>query len=43
LPKNAWFADHLTQLALGSDVELEPLDDELEDLAHASAVRAAGG
>lgn len=43
LPKNAWFADHLTQLALGPGVELEPLDDGLEDLAHASAIRAAGG
>ncbi len=41
LPKNAWFADHLTSLALGG-IELEPLDDGLEDLAHASAVRAAG-
>jgi CobQ-like glutamine amidotransferase family enzyme len=40
LPKNAWFADHLTSLALGG-AELEPLGDELEDLAHASAVRAA--
>lgn len=43
LPKNAWFADHLTRLALGGDVELEPLEDELEDMAHASAIRAAGG
>lgn len=42
LPKNAWFADHLTQLALGVD-ELEPLDDRLEDLAHARAVSAAQG
>jgi CobQ-like glutamine amidotransferase family enzyme len=42
LPKNAWFADHLTRVALGG-VELEPLDDELEDLAHQSAVRAARG
>ena len=40
LPKNAWFADHLIELALGK--ELEPLDDRLEDLAHASACRAAG-
>jgi CobQ-like glutamine amidotransferase family enzyme len=41
LPKNAWFADWLvaTALRLGT---LEPLDDELEDLAHASARRAAG-
>lgn len=42
LPKNAWFADHLTRLALGG-IELEPLEDELEDLAHRSAMRAAGG
>lgn len=40
LPKNAWFADHLTQLALGLS-ELEPLDDRLEDLAHARAVSVA--
>lgn len=43
LPKNAWFADHLTRLALGSDAQLEPLEDGLEDMAHASAIRAAGG
>jgi CobQ-like glutamine amidotransferase family enzyme len=43
LPKNAWFADYLTALALGRDgpVELEPLDDELEELSHQSALRAA--
>jgi lipid II isoglutaminyl synthase (glutamine-hydrolysing) len=40
LPKNAWLADELVELALG--VELEPLDDELEDAAHRSAKRAAG-
>jgi lipid II isoglutaminyl synthase (glutamine-hydrolysing) len=40
LPKNVWLADRLIELAL--DVELEPLDDELEDAAHASARRAAG-
>ncbi|MBX5468316.1 MAG: glutamine amidotransferase [Thermoleophilaceae bacterium] len=40
LPKNAWLADRLIELALG--VELEPLDDALEDAAHASARRAAG-
>ena len=40
LPKNAWFADHLVELALG--IELDPLDDQLEDAAHASACRAAG-
>jgi len=40
LPKNAWLADRLTELALG--IELEPLDDRLEDAAHGSARRAAG-
>jgi lipid II isoglutaminyl synthase (glutamine-hydrolysing) len=40
LPKNVWLADRLIELAL--DVELEPLDDELERAAHASARRAAG-
>ena len=40
LPKNAWLADRLIELALG--VSLEPLDDALEDAAHASARRAAG-
>jgi CobQ-like glutamine amidotransferase family enzyme len=43
LPKNAWFADYLTALALSREetVLLEPLNDELEDLAHESALRAA--
>ena len=41
LPKNAWFADWLLQRALGLD-RLEPLDDALEDAAHAAARRAAG-
>jgi lipid II isoglutaminyl synthase (glutamine-hydrolysing) len=41
LPKNAWFADWLTATALGIDA-LEPLDDALEDAAHAAARRAAG-
>lgn len=44
LPKNFWFADHLTSLALGrggEPVALAPLDDTLERAAHASAVRAA--
>ena len=41
LPKNTWFADWLVRTALGLD-ELEPLDDRLEDAAHASARRAAG-
>jgi len=40
LPKNAWLADRLLQLALG--VELTPLDDAMEDAAHESARRAAG-
>ena len=40
LPKNVWLADRLIELALG--IELEPLDDALEDAAHASARRAAG-
>jgi lipid II isoglutaminyl synthase (glutamine-hydrolysing) len=41
LPKNAWFADWLIGTALGLD-ELAPLDDALEDAAHAAARRAAG-
>lgn len=41
LPKNAWFADWLVQTALGLP-ELVPLDDALEDAAHASARHAAG-
>ena len=41
LPKNAWFADWLIRRAAGID-ELEPLDDRLEDAAHAEARRAAG-
>ncbi len=40
LPKNAHFADWLTATALG--VELAPLDDALENAAHAAARRAAG-
>jgi len=40
LPKNVWLADRLIELALG--VELDPLDDAMEDAAHASARRAAG-
>jgi CobQ-like glutamine amidotransferase family enzyme len=46
LPKNAWLADHLIAQALqrryGVRPELEPLDDALEDAAHASARAAAG-
>jgi CobQ-like glutamine amidotransferase family enzyme len=41
LPKNAWFADWLTATALGG-LELAPLEDTLEDAAHAAARRAAG-
>ena len=41
LPKNAWFADWLIRRATGIDA-LEPLDDALEDAAHAEARRAAG-
>jgi CobQ-like glutamine amidotransferase family enzyme len=45
LPKNAWLADRLIQLALarreGREPELEPLDDALEAAAHDSAHRAA--
>jgi len=40
LPKNVWLADRLIELALG--IELQPLDDRMEDAAHASARRAAG-
>ena len=40
LPKNAWLADWLTRTAIGGD--LTPLDDRLEDAAHAGARRAAG-
>ncbi len=42
LPKNVWFADWLISTALGGEIELAPLDDELEALAHADARRAAG-
>jgi hypothetical protein len=41
LPKNAWFGDWLIRSALGLS-ELAPLDDRLEDSAHAEARRAAG-
>jgi CobQ-like glutamine amidotransferase family enzyme len=47
LPKNAWLADRLIQLALarrqGSEPELQPLDDSFEAAAHESARRAALG
>jgi CobQ-like glutamine amidotransferase family enzyme len=43
LPKNAWFADWLIARALGrAPADLAPLDDRLEDAAHAEARRAAG-
>jgi hypothetical protein len=43
LPKNAWFADWLLATALGvTPADLAPLDDRLEDAAHASARHAAG-
>jgi CobQ-like glutamine amidotransferase family enzyme len=44
LPKNAWLADHLIELALerryGEKPELQPLDDTLERAAHESAREA---
>ncbi len=42
LPKNAWFADWLIETALGWTEPLAPLDDQLEDAAHADARSAAG-
>jgi hypothetical protein len=42
LPKNAWFADRLIAIALGLNESLQPLDDRLEEAAHAQARRAAG-
>ena len=41
LPKNAWFGDWLIRTALGI-AELAPLQDRLEEAAHAEARRAAG-
>ncbi len=45
LPKNAWLADRLIQLAVarsqGSEPDLEPLNDELEAAGHESARAAA--
>jgi CobQ-like glutamine amidotransferase family enzyme len=41
LPKNAWFADWLMRTALRLPA-LSPLDDALEEAAHAGARRAAG-
>jgi CobQ-like glutamine amidotransferase family enzyme len=42
LPKNAWFADWLIARALRLQAPLSSLEDQLEDLAHADACRAAG-
>ena len=43
LPKNVWFADWLMATAIGVEPgTLAPLDDRLEDAAHAAARRAAG-
>jgi lipid II isoglutaminyl synthase (glutamine-hydrolysing) len=42
LPKNAWFADWLITTALGDRAALGSLDDELENLAHTDARKAAG-
>jgi CobQ-like glutamine amidotransferase family enzyme len=45
LPKNAWLADHLIELAIerrtGTRPQLEPLPDDLEAASHESALRAA--
>lgn len=47
LPKNAWLADRLIQLAIGrrtgTEPELEPLEDEFETAAHEGARAAALG
>ena len=45
LPKNPWLADTVLRWALdhsGANLELEPLDDTLEQSAHATAVARAG-
>lgn len=42
LPKNVWFADWLIATALGLSEPLGALEDELEELAHLDACRAAG-
>jgi CobQ-like glutamine amidotransferase family enzyme len=42
LPKNVWFADWLIETALVLHGRLGELDDDLEQLAHADACRAAG-
>jgi len=43
LPKNVWFADWLIATALGRDVsELATVEDSIEEMTHAGALRAAG-
>ena len=42
LPKNAWFADWLIATAVRAADGLAPLEDALEDAAHADALRVAG-
>ena len=45
LPKNPWLADTVLRWALdhsGANLELEPLDDTLEQSAHATAITRAG-
>jgi CobQ-like glutamine amidotransferase family enzyme len=46
LPKNPRFADRLIALALrrryGDDVQLAPIDDRLEELAHSAALKLVG-
>jgi CobQ-like glutamine amidotransferase family enzyme len=42
LPKNAWLADWIIAAALGLRAPLTPLEDQLEQAAHADARRAAG-
>ncbi len=39
MPKNVHFADYMIELALG--VKLEPLDDEIEMMAHNSLIEKA--
>ncbi|MSW96239.1 MAG: glutamine amidotransferase [Actinobacteria bacterium] len=42
LPKNVWFADWLIATALPNAAPMAALDDDLEEAAHAAAIRAAG-
>ena len=44
LPKNPWFTDYLIQLALErryGKIELSPLDNTIENSAHAAALKLA--